>query len=191
MPVSVLRVARMTGWMLMATGVPKAALRWLRNATRAARHPPARAGGFTLVEVLIAFVIAFLALGVLAQAGADGLRSLHGASRYEEALARARSRLAIALHGAPLLPGDHQGDDGGGFRWRVLVTPADGPVVRPLGERGPRRLMRVQTTLYAVSVQVWWTEDGGAEGPRREVRLDTLHVASSLLPRGGPPEPGR
>ncbi|MFC7544368.1 hypothetical protein ACFQU2_39920 [Siccirubricoccus deserti] len=51
--------------------------------------------------------------------------------------------------------------------------------------------MRVQTTLYAVSVRVWWTEGGGTEGPRREVRLDTLHVASSLLPRGGPPETGR
>jgi general secretion pathway protein I len=163
----------MASWMQTATGLPEAAFR-------------RRARGFALVEVLIAFVIAFLALGVLARAGADGLRSLRNVGRYEEALARARSRLAIALHGAPLQPGDHQGDDGGGFRWRVLVTPADGPVVRPLGERGPRRLLRVQTMLYAVSVQVWWTKDGSTEGPRREVRLDTLHVESSLLPRGAP-----
>jgi general secretion pathway protein I len=176
--------------MLMATGVPKAAFRRLRGTIRAGLAQCAvsgtrrRAPGFILVEVLIAFVIAFLALGALARAGADGLRALRSVGYTEEALARARSRLAIALHGAPLQPGDHQGDDGGGFRWRVLVTPADGPVVRPLGERGPRRLVRVQTMLYAVSVRVWWTEAGGTDGARREVRLDTLHVASSLLPRG-------
>jgi general secretion pathway protein I len=171
--------------MLTATGMPKAAFHRLREAIRAGpARRAASAPGFTLVEVLIAFIIAFLALAALGRAGTDGLRSLRDAARYEEALARARSRLAIALHGAPLQPGDHQGEDGGGFRWRVLVTPADGPVVRPLGERGPRRLLRVQTTLYAVSVRVWWTDAGGMEGVRREVRLDTLQVASSLLPRG-------
>jgi general secretion pathway protein I len=138
------------------------------------------AGGFTLLEVLIAFVIAALALGALTQSGLGSLRSLQAASRYEEALARARSRLAVALHGAPLVAGDQQGEDGSVYRWRVLVTPLAGPTVRPLGSRGPRQQLRVQTMLYAVSVQVWWTEGADGAGARREVRLDTQRVVSSL-----------
>src|SRR5438309_8766157 len=89
------------------------------------------AGGFTLLEVLIAFIIASLALAVLAQSGVSSLRSIQNAARYEEALARARSRLALALHGAPLVPGDHQGDDGGGYRWRVRIAPISSTAVRP------------------------------------------------------------
>jgi general secretion pathway protein I len=140
-------------------------------------------GGFTLLEVLIAFVIAAAALTALTRAGIDGLLALNTASRYEEALTRAQSRLATALHGAPLLPGTLEGDDGGGFRWRVQVRLTDGPTLQPLGSRGARRLMRVQTVLYAVSVQVWWgAGDVDAAAPR-VVRLDTLHVVSNLLPR--------
>ena len=140
-------------------------------------------GGFTLLEVLIAFVIAAAALTALTRAGLDGLLSLQAASRYEQALARAQSRLATALHGPPLRPGTLEGDDGGGFRWRVQVRPADGPTVQPLGSRGARRLMRVQSVLFAVSVQVWWGGgDADAAAPRM-VRLDTLQVVSTLLPR--------
>jgi general secretion pathway protein I len=133
--------------------------------------------GFLLLEVLIAFAIVALALGVLSQSALNSLRSLQAAARYEEAVARARSRLAIAVHGAPLAASDQQGDDGSGFRWRVLIAPVANTSPRPLANRGPRRQLRVQTVLYAVSVWVWWTE---GEGPRREVRLDTQRVASAL-----------
>jgi hypothetical protein len=95
-------------------------------------------------------------------------------------LSRARSRLAVALHGAPLEAGERQGDDGGGFRWRIAVAPADSASVRPLASRGPRQRLRVQTVLYAVSVEVSWNEGNDAAGPPRLVRLDTLHVASAL-----------
>ena len=136
--------------------------------------------GFTLLEVLLAFVIAAPAMTILAWASMDGLLTLQAAGRTEEALARARSRLAVALHGAPLQAGTLEGDDGGGFRWRVQVRPAEAPTERPLGSRGQRRLMRVQTMLYAVAVQVQWSE----AGKERAVQLETLQVASRLQPRG-------
>ena len=132
---------------------------------------------FTLLEVLIAFVIGALALGVLSRSGLASLQSLEATARYEDALLRARSRLTLALHGAPLTPADQQGDDGGGYRWRVLIAPAAVAAPRPLGSRGPRRQLRVQTVLYAVSVWVWWAD---GDGVRREVRLDTQRVASTL-----------
>lgn len=144
----------------------------------AAREGGAR--GFTLLEVLIAFVIAMLALSVVARAGMSSLQTLHATARYEEALTRARSRLAMTLHQAPLEPMDQEGEDGSRFRWRVSITPLTATPARPLGSRGPRQRLQVQTVLYSVSVLVWWTEGTGEAGTRREVRLDTRHVASVL-----------
>ena len=145
--------------------------------------PPWRRGrtqsGFALLEVMVAFIIAALALGVLFQSGLSSLRSIQTAGRYEEALARARSRLTIAEHGPPLKPGQLEGDDGGGYRWRVVVAPAAATSVRPLGMLGPNRPPRVPLTLYAISVWVWWNERG-AEGSRHEVRLDS-HLVQTVL----------
>ena len=46
--------------------------------------------GFTLLEVLVAFIIAALALGVLFQGGIGGLTTANAAARYDEALSRAQ-----------------------------------------------------------------------------------------------------
>jgi prepilin-type N-terminal cleavage/methylation domain-containing protein len=47
--------------------------------------------GFTLLEVLVALVIAALALIVMFRAGGDGLVAVNTASRYEEAIQRAQT----------------------------------------------------------------------------------------------------
>ena len=115
-----------------------------------------REAGFTLLEALVAFAILALALAALLQGTITGLRASQRASRTEEALARARSRLA-ALEAAPVVPMDQRGDDGGGFAWRLRVVPeaSSGGV-----------------TLYAVTVAVGW-RDGGTP---REVRLETQRL---------------
>jgi general secretion pathway protein I len=132
---------------------------------------PTPEAGFTLLEVLVAFVIAALALSVLFQGSIDGLRSVRVSGQYQEALSRARSRLAAVDVGAPLVPGTRQGDDGGGFRWETRVTPsATAPTARGTAAdlaRGPR------VGLYAVSVSVTWTDGGN-----RQVRLDGLRTVA-------------
>lgn len=115
--------------------------------------------GFTLLEALIAFAIAALALAALLGGALTGLRATEAASRTEEALARARSRLA-ALEAAPLAPADGRGDDGGGFAWRLRVSP---------------EAVSGGLTLYAVSVAVAW-RDGSTP---REVRLETQRLGPS------------
>ena len=135
---------------------------------------PTRDGGFTLLEVLAAFVIAALALGALTQAAGGGLQSARVAGHLQEALSRAKSRLAAASL-APR-PGEASGDDGGGYAWRVrtarlLATPpqpADQGSTRPGVE------------LYSIQVTVSWSLDGGT----REVVLETRRIG--LAPAEAP-----
>jgi general secretion pathway protein I len=131
-----------------------------------------REHGFTLLEVLVAFVIAALALGVLFQGSAGGLRSTQVAGRYEEAVARARSHLAAMGTNSSLIPGKREGDDGDGFHWQVQVRPL--ATARAAG--GP-------VELYAVSVAVSWM-DGATDGSRRVVQLNSDRIGQ--VPRQGP-----
>jgi general secretion pathway protein I len=123
--------------------------------------------GFTLLEVLVAFIIAALALGVLYEGAFAGLFASRVASHTAEAASRARSHLAVIGHGMAIQPGDSRGDDGGGYQWRVsirqLATAPTGRGDPTVVARGPR------AALYAVTVRITWQMDGAG----REVRLDT------------------
>jgi len=134
-----------------------------------ARRPP----GFVLLEVLVAFAIAALALSAFCEAALSGLRAAQQAGRYELALSHARSRLAAIGHGIALTAGTQQGDDGGGFTWHAQIEPvAFAPIAR--GEeaatrRGPR------IALYAVGIAISWN-DGRR---KRDVRLITERVGAA------------
>jgi general secretion pathway protein I len=79
-------------------------------------------GGFTLLEVMVAFIIASLASLVLYQAGFNGAAETAIAARYQEAVVRAQSRLASIGTLTPLQAAQASGDDGGGFHWILDVT---------------------------------------------------------------------
>ncbi|HEX4172408.1 MAG TPA: prepilin-type N-terminal cleavage/methylation domain-containing protein [Acetobacteraceae bacterium] len=144
---------------------------WMTEGHRARRSSVrATQRGFTLLEVLIALVIAGLALGVLYNAGLTGLLATQAASQNEQAIARARSHLTLATHASPLVAGDWQGDDGGGFAWHLRVTPIASTTVRPAYAATPRGSSSFPLTLYSVTVWISWV------GNRREVRLDTEQI---------------
>jgi len=130
------------------------------------------ASGFTLLEVIVALIIAIMAAAALMAAVGSGLHATRVASLYDQAIVRANSRLAATTHGTKLAPGDSRGDDGGGFRWRVRVVPIASAPVRPVGIVGPRAAASVSVVLYGVTVWIMWN-DGNTE---REVRLDTEQV---------------
>ncbi|GGF23638.1 hypothetical protein GCM10011611_32140 [Aliidongia dinghuensis] len=126
--------------------------------------------GFTLLEVLIAFAIAALALTLLFKAASSGLLSVRTAGRYEEAVARARSHLAAIGRDSALLAGSSDGDDGSGFHWHLDVTPlatAKPATNGPLSIAGPP-----PAELYAVAVAISWHE----AGKDRQVVLRTERV---------------
>lgn len=150
-----------------------------RRRTSTTRLPAihgADSGGFTLLEVLVAFIIAALALAALLQGAAGGLQNARVAAHTQEAVARAQSRLATLS--ATLQPGELSGDDGGGFLWRTVVQPGPAVVVpRPATQLGQQAVDR--TVLYAVAVAVSWRSDGG----QRQVVLETQRLGLA------PPEP--
>jgi general secretion pathway protein I len=122
-----------------------------------------REAGFTLIEVLVAFIIAALFLALLANAGIEGLRANHVSGQYQEALARAQSRLAAAVEASQV--SDRQGDDGDGFHWRVRTV----PLAHIVTASGP-------ATLLAVSVAISWGPSRG-----RSVQLNTEQVAGGAM----------
>lgn len=96
--------------------------------------------GILLLETLIAFVIAALALVVVYRAIFDGAAASSIASRSEAALSRAQSRLAAFEAFAPSARYVKTGDDGDGFRYREAAQP-----LPPVGA-SPLRLMRLSVT---------------------------------------------
>lgn len=120
------------------------------------------AHGFSLLEVLVAFVVMALTLGVLFQIFGTGLRTAGTADEYARAATLAQGRLALAADTPPLTAGRRSGEFAGTpFGWEQVIEPAaDGPT-RPEG-----------LEAYRVSVRVSWA---GARG-ERELVLETLRL---------------
>ncbi len=119
-----------------------------------------RQSGFSLLEVLVAFAILAMALGVLFQVFSSGMRNTQIAARHSEAMIVAESRLAETAAGDLEEGGDN--GESGPFRWstRVAPYPLDDAFSSPAVE------------LMEVSVKVEWKEYGKG----RSVALNTLRL---------------
>jgi general secretion pathway protein I len=145
-----------------------------------------RDAGFTLLEVMVALVIAAIALAVLFQGASAGVLSADTAGRYEIALSRARSHLAAIGEASGLAPVNQDGDDGAGFHWALRVAPvASAPISAAFATSGtgaadqaPEGVAGPRLTLYDVQVTISWM----AGGHKRRVRLDSrrLGLAASV-----------
>lgn len=123
--------------------------------------------GFTLIEVLIAFLIAAMAVAALAHTTTGAVTASRVAGRYDEAVARAQSRLA-ALSASPLANSDREGDEGGGFHWHVRVALAESANPASRFRAVPRNAI----TLYRIIVTISWIEAGQS----RAVQLDSARL---------------
>ena len=145
-------------------------------------RPRRSEAGFTLLEVLVAFVIAALALGVMFDGMLGGMRAAAVASHTQEALAIARSRLAgaaAAVRGGPVPGPVAQGDDGHGFHWTVQVAAAGSATLARANNLLGGSQRAPTATLYRITVAVAWASDGAP----RSVRLDG--AATTLQPSTG------
>jgi prepilin-type N-terminal cleavage/methylation domain-containing protein len=136
-----------------------------------------RQRGFSLLEVMIAMVIAGLALAAVFRAASESTRATAAAARYQEAISRARSHLDGVT--ANLIPGEQEGDDGGGYHWRVVARLADSTGKRDSAGRQVTETDAVIVTLYAVTVWITWQEAAQS----RSVRLDSARMLTTV-PKG-------
>jgi prepilin-type N-terminal cleavage/methylation domain-containing protein len=129
--------------------------------------------GFTLLEVMIALLIAGLALAAVFRAAAESSHATSTAARYQEAISRARSHLdGTAVH---LIAGEQDGDDGAGFHWHTLVRPADSTGKRDASGKPVASDDALVVTLYTVTVWITWREGGNSQA----VRLDSERLQTT------------
>ena len=122
-----------------------------------------RIAGFTLLEVLVAFAILALSLGVLLQVFATGLRNTTVAENYSQAAMYAESILAALGAGGPLEEGADGGEINEIFSWRSQVSAYSDDDLE---------LDDLRAKAYQVTVEVFW----GEPGRERSVSLDTLRL---------------
>ena len=116
----------------------------------------ARAGGFSLLEMVIALSILAMSLGALYQAAGGATRNIRADEKYAYGVELARSLLAEHTR-VPPQGLDTSGETRGGFRWYATSQPT-GP------EAAPR------SVLHEIEVGVGWY-DGGRQ---RKVTLNSV-----------------
>ena len=133
--------------------------------------------GFSLLEVLVAFVIISLVATALFRLFGGALANAAAANEWSRAMLVAETRLTVAANAQPLREAVDQGNDSDGrIRWESKVTPYDPPStpddIAHASETMPTR-------LYRVSVDVRFPSDNGGE---RKISLTTLKLAARNPP---------
>jgi prepilin-type N-terminal cleavage/methylation domain-containing protein len=129
-----------------------------------------RAGGFTLLEVLVALVVAGLAMSAIVGVFGNSLAGNAVVSDAETALALAEERLALVSAVAALRPGVDKGVFAGRFAWQTTVSRyVDGGDSKQTAQPNATEL------LYRIAVDVVW-QDGRRS---RQLALSTLRLGAA------------
>lgn len=138
------------------------------------RHRPTRRPrGFSLLEVLVAFVILALVATALFRLFSGSLANVGAAEEYSRAVIVAESVLAETGGAQPLREGSRNGSaDDGRISWRANVAPWDPPDVSP-DLANASSLMPLR--LYRIDVE---TEFPAPSGGQRKIVLSTTRLGA-------------
>ena len=153
------------------TGVPMKSCRYAGSVHRNTK-------GFSLLEVLVAFTLFAVALGVIMQIFSRGVNGATLADRYAKAAMYAESKLATTGLEEALKEGTSSGKFDEDFAWQVTV--------KPYTDSTPREQQALDfekqhfAQLYEIETRVTFATDDRKE---RVVTLSTLQFAPRI---GGP-----
>jgi general secretion pathway protein I len=132
--------------------------------------PRASQGGFTLLEVVVAFVLLALTLMTVFQIFTTGLARGDDMQEYSQALVLAQSKLASVGVEELIEEGESDGtSENGRYRWRVAVVPHEEP------SQDPNVVPNSTLSMYRVEARVDWTSSAGRE---RNITLNTLALGT-------------
>ncbi|GAB3334587.1 type II secretion system protein XpsI [Marilutibacter aestuarii] len=142
--------------------------------SRALRRPPHRQGGYTLIEVIVAFALLALALGLLLGTLSGATRQVRWSGDAGRAALHAQSLIDQMGIAAPIRAGRDDGDfEDGRYRWTMEITPWEDPDVPP--DAPPSN--NTGNRLYEIALAVEWGEGGSGE----HLRLRTLRLVQGGL----------
>lgn len=137
-----------------------------------------RQRGFSLLEVLVAFALLALTLGVLlnifSRASHDAILS----TQYSQAAALAESKLAAVGAEFPLTEGLISGEPEQGFTWEISSVPHEFTAT----DRAADMMLATESTLtpYQLTVTVLWRD--GARVRRLSFATVRLGAAADAVP---------
>ena len=127
--------------------------------------------GFSLLEILIAFSILAISLGILLKIFSAGVNTAIVAEDYTAAVQIAESLMAKTGLESPLQPGEDSGTENEKYEWQVTVSPY---VFNPdnLDET------TITAALFKIKVLVSWDF---TKGRGRQIELTTIKLVNKTL----------
>jgi general secretion pathway protein I len=113
-------------------------------------------GGFTLLEVLVAFVIFALVFATTLEILSGSLRNVKRSSEYTQAALWAQSRLDAVGIDPPLESGQYQGEFDDDYSWELEIVPYE------FNDGSNFNTEEFPVDLFYVELRVEWGQD-----PRR------------------------
>ena len=123
-----------------------------------------RQRGFSLIEILVAFMILAMSLTVIYRIFSGGLRNVALSEDYARAVLVAESQLAAIGISEPLVRGVSSGEWGERFRWQRVVEQ-----YQPWEQD---KELSTQLLAYSVTVNVDWEHAGRS----RQVSLSSVRL---------------
>ncbi|HZQ59864.1 MAG TPA: prepilin-type N-terminal cleavage/methylation domain-containing protein [Casimicrobiaceae bacterium] len=133
---------------------------------------PRTSRGFSLLEVLVAFVVLSLVATAVFRLFSGALGNASAAEEYSRAVLIAQS-VQSQIEAMPLREGSQSGDaDDGRVQWTVQVTPYEAPEVNAdlarASEVLPLRMYRIVTSVSFAA----------PNGSQRNISLSTIRIAA-------------